>query len=118
MKSLFSNPDVFTDKAVLRLKDVQAIKRPTKRAQSNLYNLIYNTQSLVQGEAVWIRQGPDLVAVGRGTEYGWLNSFLEDALNWLPKRATLVSLVLACLANESILCTSLSCKHRDCEASY
>ena len=27
--------------------------------------------------------------MGRGTEYGWLNTFLEDALNWLSRRATL-----------------------------
>ena len=70
------------------------------RAQSTLHNLINNTQSLVQGEANWIRQGPDLAAVGCGTEHGWLNSFLEDTLNWLSRRATLVSLIPNCLAKQ------------------
>ena len=83
------------------------MKRPTTRAQSNLHNLINNTQSLVQGEANWIRQGPDLAAVGCGTEHGWLDTVLEDAFNWLSRRATLVSLVLPYLANEYKHCISL-----------
>ena len=78
------------------------------RAQGNLHNLINNTQSLVQSEANWIRQGPDLAAVGCGTEHGWLNTFLEDALNWLSRRATLVSLIFICLPRRCIPCISLS----------
>ncbi|KAK0509127.1 hypothetical protein JMJ35_008498 [Cladonia borealis] len=77
------------DEAVLRLKELQAIKRPTMRAQSNVYNLINNTQSLAGCEADWICQGPDLAAVACGTEHRWLNTFLEDALNWLPTRVIL-----------------------------
>ena len=73
------------------------------RAQGNFHNLIHNTQSLVQGEANWIRQGPDLAAVGCGTEHGWLNTFLEDTLNWLSRRATVVSLILIGLAKQYIL---------------
>ena len=82
------------------------MKRPTTRAQSNLHNLINNSQSLVQGEANWIRQGPDLAAVGCGTEHGWLDTFLEDAFNWLSRRATLVSLVLPYLTKEYKPCIS------------
>ena len=78
------------------------------RAQRNLHNLINNTQSLVQGEANWIRQGPDLAAVGCGTEHGWLDSFLEDTFNWLSRRATLVSLNFICLTNQFISCIYLS----------
>ena len=78
------------------------------RAQSNVHNLINNTQSLVGSEADWICQGPDLAAVGCGTEHGWLNTLLEDALNWLPTRVILVSLILTCLAKSCIPCISLS----------
>lgn len=74
------------------------------RAQSNMHNLINNTQSLVEDEAEWICQGPDLAAVGCGTEHGWLNTFLEDTLNWFSRRATLVSLILVCLDRQCIPC--------------
>ena len=73
------------------MQQIQAIKRPTERAQNNLYNLASNTQSLVDDELTWIRRGPDLAAVGCGPEYGWFNTFLEDALNNVSKVVTLVS---------------------------
>ena len=78
------------------------------RAQRNLHNLINNTPSLVHGEANWIRQGPDLAAVGCGTEHGWLDSFLEDTSNWLSRRATLVSLNFICLTFQFMSCIYLS----------
>lgn len=108
MKYFFSQNDSSAGEALLGLKEIQAIRRPTTRAQRNLHNLIHNTQSFVQGEAEWIRQGPDLAAVGCGTEYGWLNTFLEDAVNWLPRRATLVSLTPIYLIKEYIPCSSPS----------
>lgn len=79
------------DDALLRLQNVQAIKRPTERAQRNMYNLISNTQSLVKDEADWIREGPDLAALGQGNEHGWLNTFLEDVLNMMSRKVTMVS---------------------------
>lgn len=77
--------------ALLRLQKIQAIKRPTGRAQRNMYSLISNTQSLVKDEADWIREGPDLAAIGQGNEHGWLNTFLEDVLNMMSRKVTMVS---------------------------
>ena len=79
------------DKLLLRMQKIQAMKRPTARSQSNLSNLISNTQSLVSDESDWIRCGPDLAALGRGAEYGWLNTFLEDMLNKISMKLTMVS---------------------------
>ncbi|KAL2042159.1 hypothetical protein N7G274_005347 [Stereocaulon virgatum] len=76
------------DKALLRTQQIQAMKRPTERAQRNLYHLVNNTQSLVDNESQWTAQGVDLAALGRGPEYGWLNTFLEDSMNRVSKRAT------------------------------
>lgn len=42
-------------------------------------------------EAEWIRQGPDLAALGSGPEYGWLKRILEGMLIWLSSKATMVS---------------------------
>ena len=78
------------DESLLRLKKIQAIKRPTERAQRNLYKLISNTQSLVTDEADWIREGPDLAALGTTNEHGWLNTFLEDLLSIISKKVTMV----------------------------
>lgn len=72
------------------MRDIQAIKRPTERAQRNLHNLISNTQSLVKDESDWIREGPDLAALGQGNEHGWLNTFLEDVLNSISRKVTMV----------------------------
>lgn len=74
------------------MQRIQAIKRPTNRSQSNLSTLISNTQSLVDDESDWIRHGPDLAALGRGPEHGWLNTFLEDILNKISMRLTMVSM--------------------------
>lgn len=86
------NTDAPSDELLLRMQRIQAIKRPTKRSQSNLSNLISNTQSLVSDESDWIRCGPDLAALGRGSEHGWLNTFLEDILNKISMRLTMVSM--------------------------
>lgn len=77
------------DELLLRMQRIQAIKRPTERSQSNVSNLISNTQSLVSDESDWIRHGPDLAAVGRSSEYGWLNTFLEDMLNKISMGLTM-----------------------------
>ena len=81
------------------MQKIQAIKRPTTRSQSNLSNLISNTQSLVTDESDWIRCGPDLAALGRGSEHGWLNAFLEDMLNRISMRLTMASIPFVVLSN-------------------
>lgn len=87
---LVSDSEARVDELLLRIQKIQAIKRPTKRSQSNLSNLISNTQSLVSDESDWIRCGPDLAALGRDSEHGWLNTFLEDILNKISMRLTMV----------------------------
>ena len=82
--------ECYVDEALLPLKKIQAIKRPTERAQRNLYKMISNTQSLVTDEADWIREGPDLAALGCGNEHGWLNTALEDSMNAISKKWTMV----------------------------
>ena len=81
----------YADKALLRMQKIQAIKRPTERSQTNLYNLVSNSKSLVEEERAWIRRGPDLAAVGCGPEYGWFNTFIEDVLSKVSTAVTLVS---------------------------
>ena len=85
--------DVLIDQALLRTKQIQSLKRPTERAQRNLYNMVGNTQSLVGDEAEWTAEGPDLAALGRDVEYGWLNTFLADMLSKISPKATLVGVV-------------------------
>ena len=89
--NIASNTDGSADELLLRMQRIQAIKRPTERSQSNVSNLISNTQSLVSDESDWIRHGPDLAAVGRSSEYGWLNTFLEDMLNQISMGLTMAS---------------------------
>ncbi|KAL8912001.1 MAG: hypothetical protein Q9171_002914 [Xanthocarpia ochracea] len=72
------------DKHLLRYQKVQAIRRPTIRNQVSLYNFIQNTQSLIEPEYRWIREGIDLAAIARGQEHGWFASFL---LNRLSRKA-------------------------------
>ncbi|KAL8785187.1 MAG: hypothetical protein Q9213_003534 [Squamulea squamosa] len=76
------------DEHLLRFQKIQAIRRPTVRNQTSLYNFIYHTRSLVESEAKWIREGADLAAVAREEEHGWFNGFLEDTLNKISRRAT------------------------------
>ena len=52
-----------SDSLLLRMQQIQAIKRPTKRNQSSLYYLVNNTGSVASQEAEWIRLGPDLAAL-------------------------------------------------------
>ena len=80
----------FLDEALLRMRKIQALKRPTQRTQRNVYNLVMNSENLVLEESDWIREGPDLAALGYGGDHGWLNSFLEDALNLLSRSFTKV----------------------------
>ena len=92
IRSGWTNADIVTDDALLRWQKVQALKRPTKRSQRNVYNLISNTGSLVQDESDWIHEGPDLAALGYGGDHGWLNAMLEDFLNLISRAMTKVSL--------------------------
>ena len=110
----YSRTDTSADKLLLRMQKIQAIKRPTTRSQSNLSNLISNTQSLVTDESDWTRCGPDLAALGRGSEHGWLNTFLEDMLNRISMRLTMASIPFVAhsnchpyLSTHSRLCNNL-----------
>ncbi|KAK0509130.1 hypothetical protein JMJ35_008501 [Cladonia borealis] len=78
------------DKYFLRLHQMQAVRTPTKRNQNSLYNMIEDTQSQVTSESEWIRQRADLAAVGHGAEHGWFNGVVEDILNKLSPRLSLI----------------------------
>ena len=67
------------------------MKRPSERNQTSVFNMINNTGSLVTMERDWIRNGPDLIAVAQDQEHGWVNGFLEDTLNKISRKATMVS---------------------------
>ncbi|KAG8533705.1 uncharacterized protein KY384_001446 [Bacidia gigantensis] len=62
--------------------------RPSKRAQSTLFNLISSTESMVADEAEFIRHSPDLASIIPSAEGGWFSNFLEDTLNQISRRAT------------------------------
>ena len=75
---------------MFRLQRVQAMKRPSKRNQSSLYQMA--SQNLVAMEGEWILQGDDLVALAHDGEHNWFNVFLEDVLNRFSRKTLLVRL--------------------------
>ena len=91
LSNLGSYANAIADEALLRTQKIQAIKRPSLRSQRNVHTLIHNTESLVYNEADWIREGTDLAALGRAADRGWLNTFLENALNTISRTGTRVS---------------------------
>ncbi|MDI1490157.1 MAG: hypothetical protein OHK93_001357 [Ramalina farinacea] len=76
------------DELLLRVQKIQAMKRPSSRAQLTLFNLIRNTESLVADEAEFIRYSPDLAALVPDDEHGLFNNFLEDAFNFVSQKLT------------------------------
>ena len=76
------------------MQKIQALKRPTKRTQRNVYNLVMNSENLVLEESEWIREGPDLAALGYSGDHGWLNTMVEDVFNMISRRFTKASLWL------------------------
>ena len=90
LRACFFDGLLMTDATLLRLQQVQAIKRPTKRNQSSLWHLIATTQSQLSGDSDWIFLGPDLAAVAHDQEYGWFQNFFEDLMNKISRRATTV----------------------------
>ena len=79
------------DEMLLRFQQIDTLRQPTRRDQNSLYNLIHNTGSLPESELRWIRHKDDLAALARDQEHGWLNGFLEDAMNKISRTATVVS---------------------------
>ena len=79
-----------SDELLLRVQKIQSMKRPTTRAQTTLFNLIHNTESLVADEADFIRHSADLASLVPGVEHGWFKGFLEDVLNLISRRAAKV----------------------------
>ena len=91
-KLLFTNaPDNASDELLLRVQKIQAMKRPSSRAQLTLFNLIRNTESLVADEADFVRYSPDLAALVPGDEHGWFITFLEDIFSFFSQRLTKVT---------------------------
>ena len=66
------------------------MKRPTKRNQNSLYNLIDTSESLLQSESQWICQSDDLLALARDADYGWFSASLENAFLKASKTLTKV----------------------------
>lgn len=74
------------DELLLQMQKVQAIKRPSRRYQNSVSAFINNMQpngyaSIMRHEAEWIRRSDDLASISLDSEYGWLNTFVEDSLN-------------------------------------
>ena len=83
---------IVEDKLLLRLQQKQALKKPKKRNQNSLYNLIDTSESLLESESGWIRQSDDLVAVALDPEYGWFGDFLASTLTKISRGLTMASL--------------------------
>lgn len=52
--------DVY-DGLLLRIRELHAIKRPTKRNQNSLHNLILNSESVTQSASEWVYYLDDLL---------------------------------------------------------
>jgi len=77
------------DELLLRIQQIHAIKRPTRRNQSSLYNWIRDNRLLAESEAVWVRRGDDLAALAHDQEHGWFGGFVEDTMIKLSRTATM-----------------------------
>ncbi|MCJ1442029.1 MAG: hypothetical protein MMC23_002521 [Stictis urceolatum] len=73
------------DELVLRIQQMQSIRKPTKRNQTSLYNLIRNRGLLAQSESEWIQFRDDLAALGHEEEHGRLNGLVEDCLRFASR---------------------------------
>ena len=80
----------FEDELLFRLQKKQAMKKPTRRNQNSLYNLIDTSVSLQESESHWIRRTDDLLALALDADYGWFNAFLESLFIRLFKIPTMV----------------------------
>lgn len=78
------------DETLFRMQKKQAIRKPTKRNQNSVYNLITTSKSIGSSESVWIRQWDDLAALAHDTECGWFSGFIEDTLRVISPKITLV----------------------------
>ena len=101
------------DELVFRLQKKTEIRKPTKRNQNSVYNLINTSHSLTSSEALWIRQWDDLMAPAYNAEHGWFNGILEDALRVLFTKITLVSHAFQCLT-----CTRVFPYHCSAHANH
>ena len=86
------------DDLLFRLQKLDAVKRPTERNQTSVFNIISKTGVQTIDESGWIRRGPDLAAIAHDAEYGWLNGLVETALKKFSKSLTRVSLSQASLS--------------------
>ena len=85
-----NSANLISDELLLRIQQIHAIKRPTRRNQSSLYNWIRDNRLLAESEAVWIRRGDDLAALANDQEHGWFGGFVEDILIKLSRTVTMV----------------------------
>lgn len=75
-----------------RLREVQALKRPSKRLQGAVYQeMASDASNIDRVEAQWIRRSDDLVALAQDADHGWFNVFLEHGLNIISRKTLLVS---------------------------
>ena len=79
------------DDMLFRLQKLSAIKRPTKRNQSSIYQ--FTTENLVDMETYWPCRTDDLAALAPDEEHGWFNGFLQDMLIKVPEMVLTVSAV-------------------------
>ena len=95
--TLHDPADPVPDEVLLRLQKKQAIRKPAKRNQNSLYNAINGSRSMMSGEALWIHNREDLLALAKDAEHGWFNGILEDTLRKLSGKTTLVGIYASVL---------------------
>ena len=89
---LWMTADPLADEVLLRLQKKQEIKKAVKRNQNSLYNAIKISKSMMSGEALWIHNRDDLLALATDAEHGWFNGILEDTLRKISRKITLVGI--------------------------
>ena len=78
----------FADDVIFQLQRLDAIKWPTERNQTSVFNIIAKTGVQTFDESGWIKQGSDLTAVVHDAEYEWLNGLVKGILKKISRIMT------------------------------
>ena len=73
---------MFPDDLLLRINQIQALRKPSKRLHRGLFNYVFNRHPVTPKDERFIFQKDDFVMLSKDSEFNWLDDLFQRFIDY------------------------------------